>query len=86
MRRSVALLRVRPVSKALAATACPAPLMAGARRWDSARSRRSSRSWARREGASSGSAEEEEVAGVVDGSVLREVWSGGRDDWVDVLI
>lgn len=79
MRRSVALLRVRPVSNALAATACPAPLMAGARRWDSARSRRSSRSWARREGASSGSADEE-VAGVVDGSVLREVWSGGRDD------
>jgi hypothetical protein len=55
-------------------------LMAGARRWDSARSRRSSRSWARREGASSGSVDEEEAAGAVDGSVLREVWSGGRDD------
>lgn len=79
-RRSVALCRVRPAAKALGATVWPEAVMAGARRWDSERRRRSSRSWARRLGASSARV-------VVDAGVVvvvvegREVGSGGREDW-----
>lgn len=50
------------------------------RRWDSAMRRRSSRSCARREGASSGRAAEdfEDEGWGVD--LGEEVWSGGRED------
>lgn len=52
------------------------------RRWDSEMRRRSSRSWARREGASSGRVvvveEDVDVVGAMD--LGSEVGSGGRED------
>lgn len=54
----------------------------GARRWDSARRRRSSRSCFRREGASSGRVVVFEDGFGDSGFVVLRVWSGGRDDWV----
>ena len=81
MRRSVACWRMRPEVKVLASALLTDENEAGfgLRRCDSEMSRRSSRSWARREGASSGRLEEgaafDCVAGVVEGD-----WSGGRDD------
>jgi hypothetical protein len=53
----------------------------GLRRCDSARRRRSSRSWARREGASSGRVLEEDllVGWLVDDEAS---WSGGREDYI----
>ena len=55
MRRSVVLWRTRPEAKGLGSTPPEPDVRAGEdSRWDSERSRRSSRSLARREGASSG--------------------------------
>lgn len=86
MRMSVAFWRVRPAVKAFGSIAAPEDDILGARRCDSAISRRSSRSWARREGASSGSSfEEDEVAAGI-GSDLVNVWSGGREDWFCMLV
>lgn len=69
------------MAKAFGAIVVPDAEMAGVRRCDSARSRRSSRSWARREGASSGRVFEGDEVADRDCSVLGVVCSGGRDDW-----
>lgn len=99
MRRSVAFWRIRPAAKVLgwsASVVLVEPLLPprkkedeeeaareGARRWDSAMRRRSSRSWARREGASSGRVLEGVVEDLLveEGSFRRALWSGGREDW-----
>lgn len=91
-RRSVVFCRTRPAAKSFCSVplaSAPAPekveedweLFREERRWDSEMRRRSSRSWARREGASSGRAVEDEEDGVeVVEDFGWEVWSGGRDD------
>lgn len=67
MRRSVARWRTRPDAKGLGSApredGDDEDIELGFRRWDSDRRRRSSRSWARREGASSGRVSEEVVEG-----------------------
>lgn len=85
MRRSAALWRTRPAAKSLGAAPVRADVLVSvgeARRWDSERRRRSSRSWASREGASSGRVVEEDlVEAVAAGDGLdRADWSGGRED------
>lgn len=93
MRRSVAFWRMRPDAKVRGSALPPAPAPAAAAvsveeglgfsRWDSEMRRRSSRSWASSEGASSGR-DEGAVAFVCDAGVVEEEgveeWSGGRDD------
>jgi hypothetical protein len=55
--------------------------LAEVRRWDSEMSRRSSRSWARRDGASSGRVVEEDcVLVAAEGLDVVAAWSGGRED------
>lgn len=100
-RRSVVFCRTRPAAKSFCSVplaSAPAPekaeddeeweLFREERRWDSEMRRRSSRSWARREGASSGRGveeEEEDGAEVVE-DVGLEVWSGGREDCEGELV
>lgn len=81
----MALWRTRPAANVLGwPSAADEDVRLGeARRCDSEMRRRSSRSWARREGASSGSDDADAVCGwdvVVDDEVDRAFWSGGRDD------
>lgn len=96
MRRSVAFWRVRPAVKVFSCAAAAAALEAvperdflaawwGARRCDSARSRRSWRSCARRDGASSGRAfDDDDDEGRFDraaaAAAAAELGSGGRED------
>lgn len=92
MRRSVAFWRTRPEAKSFGSSSAVGELvpllllLREERRWDSEMRRRSSRSWASREGASSGRVEEDVVFCVVSVDLDFAVWSGGREDYRRLLV